>query len=154
MIPFLLMPAACSAPPTEPGSDAPPPLFIKLFRTTRDRQYTLFEVSKQGELSFGGGRDAMSRVAKPVGPLTVEERQRLWDMMTRYDLTSLPNRTFAKYERVAYEVKIKADGMGCSYRAIDDEAADLEHLHEALFGMYTERTYKLPQFSSPSTEDK
>jgi len=138
----------CASPAVTPGSRVPNRLSLKLYRSTQDRQFTYFVVSRDNALSFGGGRDAMSRSAKPIGTLSNEDRQQIWNTITRGQFTTLKNQAFAKSHRVAFEVEIHVGGSRRVFRAIDDNAANLEHLHALLFDMYSDRAYKLPQFQA------
>lgn len=142
----IITPGGCASPTASPGSRVPDRLSLKLYRGTQDRQFTYFVLSRDSALSFGGGRDAISRSATPVGTLSNEDRQQIWDSITRGQLTTLKNQTFAKSHRVIFEVEIKAGGSRRVFRAIDDNTANLEHLHALLFDMYSDRAYKLPQF--------
>lgn len=144
----IISPGGCASPAAAPGSDIPDRLSLKLYRRTQDRQFTYFVVSRDNALSFGGGRDAISRSAKPVGTLSKEDRQQIWDTITRGQFTTLKNQAFAKSRRVAFEVELHAGGSRRVFRAIDDNTKNLERLHALLFEMYSDRAYKLPQFQA------
>ena len=143
MIIALLAVSACVSGPDATGRQ---PIALKLYRATADRQYTYFVLSRNGELAFGGGSEARTRTAAPAGTLTEAEILSIDATIERYGLMTLENRSFTKAATVAYEASIQRAGSRRTYRAIDDDAADLVHLHDLLFALYSHRAHRLPQF--------
>lgn len=135
---------ACASVPTEPGSPAPAKLKLTFRAARTDGRVTYFEILKDGQLAFGGGQEAVHSSAAPVAPLKPEQRQAIWDIITRHRLLEAGGKFLAKAKNVTYDVTIDAGSTRHSLRAVDDEVPGLAELHQTLFDYQAAVRYKLP----------
>jgi hypothetical protein len=134
--------AACESPPKAGGV---PEFSLKLRSASPTRhRYTYFELSRDGQLRYGGGRDAAQRITEPVTTLTAEQRREVWEIITDHHLMDAPSSPFEKPQEVAYEVEIKQGMIGKSFRALDDEMPGVTELHDYLFRIQAEKRYNVP----------
>jgi len=144
----LLCLSGCATPPSGSNADMPDNFSLTLWRRTTDLRNTYFELSPAGDLAFGGGRDAVHRMAKRGGPITEDQRRSLWQIVVDTDLLNAKDHPFAQPEVIEYDLTIKGDGWSRSIHLIDNDpgTAGAERLHEAIFKMHAERAYTLPGF--------
>ena len=144
VLPVVLLLCACAMRPTEMGASAPSDLSLSLYRATTDKQFTFFELSRGGALSFGGGLKAQGRGADPLATLSAEQRQRLWDVIREHGLLDATHRPFDTAVRVQYDLAVGGGNGGRRVRTIDDQAPGMEALHDELMAVVKETKYGVP----------
>lgn len=122
----------------------PAQLRVSIYSIAKDSRYTYLEINRKGELLYNGGRQATQRTGKPVTTLDDAQLDAVWDVICRYNLTEAPNTTFAKAERVSYEVTINTGGVTHSFRTIDDRVPGVKQLNDLLFDYQADVRYKVP----------
>ena len=142
-----------STPATETTQDAPgayqpsarpTQLKVSIYSIAKDSRYTYLEINRKGELLYNGGRQATQRTGTPVTQLDSDQLDAVWDIICRYKLTEAPSTTFAKAEKVSYEVSINTGGVTRSFRAIDDRVPGVKQLNDLLFDYQAVVRYKIP----------
>ncbi|MCX5659319.1 MAG: hypothetical protein NTW19_06295 [Planctomycetota bacterium] len=134
----------CASIPSEPGSPAPPRLSLSFRAARTDGKLTYFEIAKDGQLSFAGGRDAMHGSAQPVVILAPEQRQAVWDIITRNRLLDAKGTFLAKATTVTYDLTIDPGSGRHTLRSIDEETPGLAELQKTLFEYQAKVRYKIP----------
>jgi len=119
---------------SEPASAAR--LELTLFTRTEDHRLTYFELDDHDQLRFAGGRMASSRAGRLVGTLNAQDRQRLRDIVTQFDLMHAPGRLFAQGLRVTYNARIRFQGTEHLFNCADEDVPGLKELHAALLDIY------------------
>lgn len=118
---------------------------LTLSTYSTDGKRTYFKVAHDGELSFGGGRDALHGGAQPVLTLNSQQRQEIWALIVNSDMLNTPNQMFKSPEKVAYDATIDA-GKSFNSRSfhVTDESIPpaLIQLHDRLFQWQADVRYK------------
>jgi|GEM_PF-3556980 len=143
-----LMIAGCSAPRSSALSinDVPTDLSVKVYRHLEGSRHTYLVMSPKGQLSFGGGRQAVLKTAAPVGPLTPEQRQEIWNIIVEHKLLDVKNQSaFSTGKHTTYDVEIKTDkGFGKKeFRVMDNNVpTGVKLLHDKLFEFQAQQRYR------------
>lgn len=150
---LLAIHGCASTPATDTTQDAsgvhqptprPAQLRVSIYSIAKDSRYTYVEINRKGELLYNGGRQATQRTGTLVTRLDDAQLDAVWDIISRYKLTEAPNTTFAKAEKVSYEVSINTGGVTRSFRAIDDRVPGVKQLNDLLFDYQADVRYKVP----------
>ncbi len=134
----------CSGSPTKTESHAPgspPPLTIKIQARFTDFRYTYLELAPDGELRFGGGKDAALKKSQPVGTITEEQRAALWDLINENHLFDAKGSFFKDAERVRWDVSLASGWRKKSFECVDDDVPGVEALHDMLFDLQATMQY-------------
>ena len=78
---------ACRSTQTTPPTGVQK-IVIKLQALTNDKRYSYFELEPNGELSFGGGFDAITKNAKPVMTLNTQQLKAIETFMPSVNTNS------------------------------------------------------------------
>ncbi len=146
VLPLTLLLPACAMRAADMAASAPRDWSLSLYRATADKQFTLFELSPGGALSFGGGLKAQGRGAASLATLSTEQRQRLWDIIREHRLLDAPHRPFDTSTRVQYDLAVRFGASGRRVRTIDDQAPGMEALHDELMSVVKQTKYGVPYF--------
>lgn len=119
----------------------PAPFELTLQSSSVDGRHVYYEVGGDGAFGFGGGRDAVLRMAKDVGVLNGEQMRAVWGAIQEGGLLDAEGRAFAKRERVKYSVSIRAGDVRHRFDDVDDAAPGVESLEELLFGYQAAMRY-------------
>jgi len=140
----------CATTNTSGAKPIPEKLSLDLRAATTDGRFTYFELASDGELKFGGGRAAALRKAARAAMLTPEQRDAIWQIITRHDLLHAKNsKMFAKAEKVTYDLNISTGGPNRSLRTIDDDVPGLKELHDHLFNLQANARYDINAIQGP-----
>lgn len=140
--------AGCSTTRTTP--DGTPQFSLKLRRATTDGRYTMFEIKRDGQFFFGGGRDATLFNSKPIGTVTDLQRKRIWELITAYKLEDASSSSvFDSAKNTTYDFAVSERGelLTSSIRVYDDQAPGLKELHDLLLDYQSQmRNKTMPVF--------
>lgn len=144
MWPWLLAAiVAGSLPGCASGPETCDPSFkLTLRRTTTDRRFTYFELAKNGELAFGGGRNAVRRVAEPVIILSAQQLQQVRQVLIQHRIFDTPKPSSAKPNNVSYELDVSAAGRRRRIRCVDEQIPAIGTLHQLLFQIQADLRYR------------
>lgn len=119
---------------------------LKLYRETKESRITYFEL-QGGELSFGGGRLARQRVAKPAVKLTDDQLGELNALIDQHQLMNAKGPIFTgNFQNVRYEVTISRGFMNSnSFNCVDNDVPGAEALHDLLFKWQAAERYIMPE---------
>ncbi len=119
------------------GSD----LRITLLAKSLGRRYTYFKLEKDDQLLFGGGRDAVQHIARPVTVLTPAQKEQIWQIINEHHL--LVDRHIERQEpqRVSYQAKLAEGERRWSFRCVDDQVPGVKALHDKLFQFQAQIRY-------------
>lgn len=132
-----------SAPVVEGDADTlPRPFEITLHGSGTDGRHVHYELSADGTLHFGGGRQATGRNSEPVGKLTDEQRMALWSIIRdERMLTAAGQGWGAKPQRIKHEVVLVAGSRRHRFTTIDDQTPGPKQLDEAMFKLQADVRY-------------
>ena len=138
---IILASLGCATQPSTDPDRVPDPLEVSLKMWTKDGRATYMTVDRNGELSFAGGRSALSGVAQRAGLLTDEQRRAVWATVRRYGLLDAEGDWFREGETVTYELQLRAGAQSRSIRAADDAVPGIGKLNDQLFGYQAQMRY-------------
>lgn len=137
----------CGATPATLDSPTPPEhLSLQLHMAAKDHKYTYFELDRNGELRFGGGRLGMIRGARPVTTLSAEQVQAIWDVIRRNKLLQAEGEFIPDVEHVKWEMLIRTNqhSLGRTVRTSDNNVPGIKELHDLLFKFQADVRYSDP----------
>lgn len=134
----------CGASRAIDAATPPEHLTLQLRMAGKDNKYTYFELDRDGQLSFGGGRMAMMRGSKPVTTLSAEQLQAVWDVIRKHKLLEAGSELFPDIEEVRWDLLIRTDSilLGRTIRSSDDTVPGIKELHDLLFEFQAEVRYR------------
>lgn len=134
-----------SADQSQDGCD----LRIVLSAKSLDLRYTYFILEKDGQLLFGGGRDAAHRIAHPVTVLSPAQKDELRQIIDEHHLLADERIVRQDPQQIRYEAKIAGGGLRRSIRCVDDQVPGVKALHDKLFQFQAQVRY--PSSTTPWT---
>lgn len=115
---------------------------LTLYRTTTDRRFTYFELAKNGELAFGGGQNAVRRVAEPVITLSAQQLQKVRQVLIQHRIFDTPKPSLAKPSNVSYELDVSSADRRRRIRCVDEQIPAIRTLHQLLFQIQADQRYR------------
>ena len=147
---LLTLPMLITACKTSPSVTAPSgiePMTIAIQALTTDKRYSYFELSPNGDLSYGGGFNAINRNAKPVTQLNSEQLFQLQTYINQSDLFTAKvsgNQSRSRSETVHHELQLKVGKRKRNIVVNDDRIPAVARVHDMLFEYYAQARYNLP----------
>jgi hypothetical protein len=133
--------SGCTAAAKSPAEQ----LTVNVGLTSTDRRAVYFELTAKGELLYAVGPNASPDAQlRSAGMLTLPERQKLLDIVDRYQLTQAKGAgIFSSGSKTTYRLAIHtADGTH-RFTALDEEVPGVRELYDAIFNLYTARMYPI-----------
>jgi hypothetical protein len=127
------------------ASVVPEDFSLSIYRRLTDGRHTYLTLSPEGELSYGPGRAALSRVATPVLTLSPAQRQQVWALIVNHHLLQTPDQGYKTAHQVAYEVTIDTSKSlsPVSFHVVDESVPPaLARLQDKLFKWQANVSYK------------
>jgi hypothetical protein len=121
-----------------------PEFALKLRSQGVDNRYTYFEIERDGDFLYGGGRAGAQRTGEPIGKLTPEQRREVWRIIQANRLQDAPNEKADDDSRVRYELHINTGVLGSKLHTTDDKVPGVKELHDYLFELQAAERFKLP----------
>ncbi|MFG0248883.1 MAG: hypothetical protein ACF8OB_08355 [Phycisphaeraceae bacterium JB051] len=148
----LLLPA-CKATQTTPPAGVQK-IVIKLQALTTDKRYSYFELEPNGELSFGGGFDAITKNAKPVMTLDTQQLKTIETFINQSNLFTV--KVSGKQDRksskdIHHELVLKLGNQSRTLRVNDNQIPSVGQLHDMIFDFYAKARYNLPGIGKPNS---
>jgi hypothetical protein len=125
---------------------APASFAVTLYTSTSTLKYTWFELTRDRQLLYAGGRDATARNGAPVTTLTEKQTQEVWDVIYRGRIHEAPaGALFPESKAVRYDFTLNTGGVDHIVRAADDEQPAMKELHDYLFKLQAAIRYDQPR---------
>lgn len=133
---FTAVIAGCATPPHGPDAPVPPDISLRLGGLFTNGHHTYFVLDHGGELSFGGGGDALHRTAHPVRKRTEQEQEEIWQIILGHDLPQIaPPSAGTKGEEVKWDLYLMAGGYHRPPSARTTPLPALKYCMTSLFGI-------------------
>ncbi|MAX26540.1 MAG: hypothetical protein CMJ19_18765 [Phycisphaeraceae bacterium] len=146
----LLLPACRSTQTTPPAGVQK--IVIKLQSLTTDKRYSYFELEPNGQLSFGGGFDAITKNAKPVMTLNTQQLKSIESFINQSNLltANLSGKQDRKNSKdVHHELVLKLGNQSRTLQVNDNQIPAVGQLHDMIFDFYAKARYNLPGIGTP-----
>jgi len=142
----LIAATGCSSSPATYTDTVPQSLTLRLRKATLTNKYTYFELQRDGQLRYGGGRMAMLRKSQPIITLTSPQKQAVWDIIRKHHLLDVKGEFAPERERINWEVMIKAGhfSLGRTIRCTNDDVPGIAELHDLLFKIQSDKRFLDP----------
>ncbi len=150
----LLLPACRSAQTTTPPAGVEK-IVIKIQALTTDKRYSYFELEPNGQLSFGGGFDAITKNAKPVMTLNAQQLKTIETFINQSKLltANVSGRQDRKSSKdVHHDLVLKLGKQSRTFQVNDNQIPAVGQLHDMLFDFYAKARYNLPGIGTPNTK--
>lgn len=127
--------------PAHTAAGVPAPFTVEL-RSMGESRKVMYRLDEGGELSYGGGRDAVLGEPPVVGQLKPDQIAGLWKFIQDRKLMNASGAgLFTKAEKVKYNVKLRAGDQKNSFDAVDDKTPGVAELDQLLFKMAGDLRY-------------
>lgn len=143
----MLLLACNTTPPNLNAPQGVAAITLKLQALTTGKRYSYFELSPNGDLSYGGGFDAINRNAKLVTTLTPQQLYQLQTYIEQSNLLTAKvsgNQSRKVATTVHHELSLRVDAKNRNLVVNDDQVPAVARLHDMLFEIYAKARYNLP----------
>lgn len=128
----------------ESPTGLPVPFELSFQSRRADNRATYYELSTDGSLGFGGGRDGRYAIARPIGKITNEQAAQLWAIIRDHNLLETEGESYVlklDWKTVRYDVKITAASASNSFTLADTAPTGLDALEKKLFEIQGDLRY-------------
>lgn len=128
----------------ESPTGLPVPFEFSFQSRRADNRATYYELSTDGSLGFGGGRDGRYAIARPIGKITHTQAAQLWAIVRDHKLLETEGESYVlklDWKSVRYDVKIKAADASNSFTLADTAPTGVEAMEKKLFEIQGDLRY-------------